>query len=596
MTKHASIMRQLSPVRNSTTLNEAPELAREQLQHFGIDPESVYGQALLQVTTHLYQTGNELHQIAILNDSLKRLPKTDQISYFNAKKFLCFQLAKLIDMLQPSLRNSYQALDMDVSSRAVKGDYPLFANVGALFSATPAIVRTATYLYACTEWVEDAFQGKESTHPVYSRLLNPTSISLSNTIVSLEAGRYAADYMAWNFNSGMAAIDSLLSNQLRHGDILLTSRNVYGGSFQLMHDFYARPDRLDIQLEWFDGYTGEEFDARLKAVHKDHQQRLQDGRRLFVYLESPCNPHGYVVDVPEICRSAHQQGHLVMLDSTLATPFLSRPLHHPDKTCRPDWVIHSYTKDLSGGGSTTAGGIIGESFRMFLPKGSKHDSQNEKVNWDQTLFWDVYYIKGAFLDADKAIEVIQGIKTLENRMLTKCINTLIFTHCLNHHPLIHVNSHGLKDHPNHELCQKLLYLGLPSPLFTIDMQEANVPRDAFVRFFDALEPVFGHMVSLGQSNTLVLCPALTSHSEMDQQAQAKADIHLTTIRIAMGDENPRDLINQFTAAAMLHIDPVVKGFSDAFMTENEVEKLIKTIHLDVHERHLNANYQKHKSP
>ena len=65
------------------------------------------------------------------------------------------------------------------------------------FPATPAIVRTATYLYACTEWVEDAFKGKESTHPIYSRLLNPTSISLSNTIVALEAGKYSADYMAW---------------------------------------------------------------------------------------------------------------------------------------------------------------------------------------------------------------------------------------------------------------------------------------------------------------------------------------------------------------------------------------------------------------
>ena len=85
-----------------------------------------------------------------------------------------------------------------------------------------------------------------------------------------------------------------------------------------------------------------------------------------------------------------------------------------------------------------------------------------------------------------------------------------------------------------------LYLGLPSPLFSIDLEDAHLPREAFVRFFDALEPVFGHMVSLGQSNTLVLCPALTSHSEMDEQAQADAFIHLTTIRIAMGDENPRD--------------------------------------------------------
>ena len=577
-----SSLKTLSPIRNSTECQDAPELAKEQLLHFGIKPGSEYGQALLKATTYLYQTFGELNQVEALNNTLDSLPQTDRISYFNAKKFLCFQLAKLIDTLQPSLRASYQALNMDVSSRAVKGDYPLFANVGALFSATPAIVRTATYLYACTEWVEDAFKGLESSHPIYSRLLNPTSITLANTIVSLEAGKYAADYMAWNFNSGMAAIDGLLGNQLRHGDILLASRNVYGGTFQLIKDFYARTDRLDIQLEWFDGYTGDEFAERMEAVRRQHQQALNEGKRLFVYLESPCNPHGYVLDVPEICRISHQHNHLVMLDSTLATPFLSRPLRHPDKTCRPDWVIHSYTKDISGGGSTTAGGVIGESFRMFLPKGQQHNG----INWDQTLFWDVYYIKGAFLDADKAVEVISGIKTLENRMLSKCINTLVFSEFLNSHPMINVNSHGLKDHPNRALCEKNLYLGLPSPLFSIDMEQASLPREAFVRFFDALEPVFGHMVSLGQSNTLVLCPALTSHSELDEQAQSEAKIHLTTIRIAMGDENPRDLINHFRDCAKLHIDPVSAGFSDAFIAGEKVEELIRNVHLSVHEQHL----------
>ena len=180
--------------------------------------------------------------------------------------------------------------------------------------------------------------------------------------------------------------------------------------------FSPSPDRLNIQLEWFDGYSGEEFGECLAKVRIQHEQALKDGRRLFVYLESPCNPHGYVMDIPEICRQAHDHGHLVMLDSTLATPFLNRPLRHQDKNCRPDWVIHSYTKDISGGGSTTAGGVIGESYRMFLPKGHQH----KDVSWEQTLFWDVYYIKGAFLDADKAIEVIkwhqnhrkQGVKQM----------------------------------------------------------------------------------------------------------------------------------------------------------------------------------------
>ena len=584
MEKNPDVMQRLSPVRNSTTAEDAPDLAREQLEHFGIQADSDYGKALLQAATRLYQTSSEIGQLETLCTTLNSLPKSDRVSYFNAKKFLCFQLAKLIDMLQPGLKESYQALNMDSRSRAVKGEYPLFINVGALFSATPAVVRTATYLYACTEWVEDAFCGRESSHPIYSRLLNPTSIALSNIVVALEAGEYASEYMAWNFNSGMAAIDAVLSNQLRYGDILLTSRNVYGGTHQLMQDFFARKDRLNVQLEWFDEYDDAAFAKRLAEVEKTHRKALAQSRKLLIYIESPCNPHGYTLDVPGICKITHKRGHRIVLDSTLAAAFLYRPLQRQDKDERPDWVVHSYTKDMSGSGSTTAGGVIGESHRMFQPKNATHKG----VSWDETLFWDVYYIKGAFLDADKALEVSNGLKTLESRVLAKCINTLIFTHFLNSHPMIRVNSHALDSHPNNTLCKKLLYLGLPSPLFSIDMEEASLPREAFVRFFDALEPAFGHMVSLGQSNTLVLCPALTSHSELDENAQVDAAIYLTTIRIAMGDENPRDLISQFKACAELHLDPVCPGFSQQFMKKSEIEKLIRETHLDVHSRHLQA--------
>ena len=105
----------------------------------------------------------------------------------------------------------------DTSTAGVKGPYPLFDNVTAIFSATPVITRTATYVYACTEWVEDAFQGKEFLHEIYSRLLNPTSICLANHIVDLEAGPEANEYFAWNFNSGMAAIDATLANLLGNG-------------------------------------------------------------------------------------------------------------------------------------------------------------------------------------------------------------------------------------------------------------------------------------------------------------------------------------------------------------------------------------------
>ncbi len=577
-----STMHRLSPVRNSSTASNSIELAEEQLKHFGIEANSGFGRSLLTASEKLYQASDAITQLETLTEALSSLPNMDRISRFNAKKFLCFQLAKLIDMLQPSMKATYQSLDMGVSSRAAKGDYPLFANVGALFSATPAVVKTATYLYACTEWVEDAFTGRESTHPIYSRLLNPTSIALANTVTSLEAGEYASEYMTWNFNSGMAAIDALLSNQLRHGDILLSSRNVYGGTFQLMQDFYARPDRLNVQLEWFDGFTEDEFKQKLGDVEKKHQKQLKQGKKILVFMESPCNPHGNMLDVPAICQHSHNNGHLVALDSTLATPFLFRPLLQEDKSKRPDWVIHSYTKDMSGSGSATAGGIIGENKRMFLPKNSQHDG----ISWENTLFWDVYYIKGAFLDADKALDVMNGLKTLEGRMLTKCINTLVLSRYLDSHPLITVNSHSLEAHHNSDLRKKLLYLGLPSPLFSIDMEKAGLPRDAFVRFFDSLEPAFGHMVSLGQSNTLILCPALTSHSELDDAAQKDAGIFLTTIRIAMGDENPIDLIQHFKACITRFIDPLQADFSNQFLSDKQLEELHHEVYLDIHQKHI----------
>src|SRR5213078_1986835 len=102
----------------------------------------------------------------------------------------------------------------------------------------------------------------------------------------------------------------------------------------------------------------------------------------------------------------------------------------------------------------------------------------------------------------------------------------------------------------------------PAPLFTIDMP--TVPRDAFQRFFDSLAPTFDHMVSLGQSNTIVTCPAFTTHSELDEQALQEAGISGTTIRLAVGDEDPRDLIAHLVDAARLTLDPAVPGFSLKF--------------------------------
>ncbi len=574
-------MKQLSPLRNTTEAKTAQALALEQIRHFGIDINSRYGRSLLETTERLYQAQGGMQQLwDVTQESLATLKQGDKIAYFNAKKFLAFQIAKLLDNLQNPFRAIYQQLDHGTGSKLAKGNYPIFDNVPALFSATPVIAKTATYIFACTEWVDDAFQGKEATHQIYSRLLNPTSIALANTVVDLEAGPYTQEYLAWNFNSGMAAIDGVLSNILRHGDVLIVSRNVYGGVHQLLVDYFAQKERMDIQLEWFDGYTGEEFEAFFNQVGKRHASRLVN-HKLHIYIESPCNPHGFVLDVPKICKIAHEHECDVVLDSTLATPFLNKPLQREDRNERPDFVVHSYTKDMSGGGSTTAGGVIGRIERMFMPKGDFING----CRWQDSMFWDVYYIKGAFLDADKAAEVLSGLKTLEPRLLQKCINAQVFTTFLNTSKYVNVNANALSDHPNHDLLKKQHYLGLASPLFTIDFERAKITSSAFKAFFDGLEPTFSHQVSIGQNNTLVLCPALTSHSELSSDAMGDAGIYPTTLRISMGTEDVRELVTHIYLAAKLHIDPVCPDFSESFSLDGIEAYLIKFTQ-DIHKAHI----------
>jgi len=575
--------RRLSPLRNSTTADSLSELVAEQLAHFGIEPASDFGVTLAAIARKLYDCHGDVERLwQITLQSMATLSRADRIAYFNAAKFLSFQFAKLLDMLQAPARRSYQGLEYNATTQYAKGPYAVFDNVTAIFSANPVITRTATYIYACAEWIADAFQGKELLLEIYSRLLNPTSVSLANYIVDLEAGPYTAEYFAWNFNSGMAAIDAVLAHLLGAGDVLITSRNIYGGAHQLIHDWYAKPGNLEIGVETFDGCTADDFLAAWQRARTAYRDRLSAGKRAYVYLESPCNPHGYVLDVPAICRVAHAEGLRVILDATVGTPFLCRPIQRDDPAERPDFVIHSYTKDLSGSGTVVAGVVIGRNEDMFIPKGESVGG----VSWRDTLFWNVYYVKGAFLNADAAFEVTQGIRTLENRMLAKCINTSVLAQFLAAHPQITVHANILPQNENFQLREQLLFLGLPAPLFTIDFEQAGVPQSAFQRFFDNLSPTFGHMISLGQSNTIISCPALTTHSELPPEELARTGIEATTIRFAVGDEDPRDLLEHLVETARMTIDPAVPGFSDQFPDRARITALVRDCYLDAHRRYI----------
>ncbi len=577
----------ISPRRHTSEAVSIEGLAEEQLRHFCIDKDGPYGQAMFDTVVRLYEAQLSITELwDITTRTIRTLDRTDRIAYFNAKKFLCFQLAKLLDNLQNPFRATYQSLELTDASLCAKGAYSIFDNVSAIFSANPVIVRSATYIYACTEWIDDAFKGKELLHQVYTRLLNPTSIALANYIVDIEAGPSANQYWAYNFNSGMAAIDAILTHLIDFEDIIISSRNTYGGTYQLLVDLFARKNKQKVTLEWFDGYTGEEFAALLEQVKYKNRLALERNCSILIYLESPCNPHGYVLDVPEICKIAHQADCRVVLDSTVGTPFLNKPLMRDDPDERPDYVLHSYTKDLCGHGTATAGVVIGRNDDMFMPKGTPNDG----TGWEDTLFWDVYYIKGAFLDADKAFDVLNGIKTLDLRMKKKCITTKMLATFLDSHPDIRVNCNALENNCNFALAQKVLRYGMSAPLFTIDMDSAGLSREVFQRFFDCLAPMYNHMVSLGQLNTVVLCPALTSHSEMTEEAQREAGIYLTTIRISVGTENPKQLMAFFVNAARLTIDPDYPGFTDKFMPAAEVDSMIEELDLEGHRSYI-KNYK-----
>ena len=142
----------LSPRRKTSDAQTLEALAQEQLVHFGINPDSDFGQNMYRTALSLYNAQADVSRLwEITQNALDGLDRKDRIARFNAKKFLCFQLAKVLDTLQASFRKSYQGLEYGEGTTFAKGPYPIFDNVTALFSANPVVVRTATYIYACTE-------------------------------------------------------------------------------------------------------------------------------------------------------------------------------------------------------------------------------------------------------------------------------------------------------------------------------------------------------------------------------------------------------------------------------------------------------------
>ena len=514
-----------------------------------------------------------------VKESERRGSTLSQLRPKKAKKFLSFQLAKLLDTLQNPFRRSYQALglqlDHAVGQGPVRGvrqrDGDLLGHAGHrphgdVHLRLRRVDRRR--LPGQGAAAGDLFAAAES------------HVDLAGEyIVDIEAGPYAGEYFAWNFNSGMAAIDGVLSHVLgprRHADHQPQHlRRRASTDSRLVRQAGAT---WRSRVETFDGYGGRRFRRRAGSESKQqYADRLAAGRQAYVYLESPCNPHGYVLDVPahlprgaraRAARDARRHGrHAVSL----------RPLQRDDPAERPDFVIHSYTKDLSGTGSVIAGVVIGRNEDMFIPKGEtcrrrrlERDDVLERVLRERGVPQRRRGVRGDAGHADArradAGQVHQHAKSWRGSSprirRSACTATRWPTNA------------------NSPLREKLMFLGLPAPLFTIDMRRRAArgvpavlrhPR-ADVRPHDQPGPV-EHDREL---------PGADHAFGAFGRALREAGITPTTIRFAVGDEFPGDLIAHIVSAARLFIDPEVPGFSSRFPTQQEVTQSIENCYVKAH--------------
>jgi cystathionine beta-lyase/cystathionine gamma-synthase len=335
---------------------------------------------------------------------------------------------------------------------------------------------------------------------VYSRYENPTTAALEATVADLEG---AAEGLATA--SGMGAITTVLLSLAAAGDHLVAQRDLYGGTFSLLSSM-AR--RLAIEVTFVDGTDPAAVRAALRPTTRA------------VYVETVANPTIAVADLPALAAVADGAGVPLVVDNTVASPFLCRPLEHGAAV-----VVHSATKYL-GGHSDVVGGVA-----LFADR-QRHASA-----------WRTMIDLGASPDPFAAWLVLRGVKTLALRMQRHGDNARLLAELLaGHAKVARVYWPGLPDHPTHAVAARLL--DGPPGMLSFDLRGG---REAGRRFIEATR-VARLAPSLGGPETLVSHPASTTHRQLDRDALAAAGIGEGMVRVSVGLEDGADLADDFREA------------------------------------------------
>ncbi|KRG43417.1 O-acetylhomoserine aminocarboxypropyltransferase [Stenotrophomonas pictorum JCM 9942] len=389
------------------------------------------------------------------------------------------------------------------------------------------IYQTVAYAFDDTQHGADLFDLKVAGN-IYTRIMNPTTDVLEKRIAALEGG-----IGALALASGQAAITYAIQTIAEAGDNILASSALYGGTYNL---FAHTLPQFGIQTRFADYRDPQAFAA------------LIDEKTKAVFVESIGNPRGNITDIEAIAKIAHAHGVPVIVDNTVATPYLQRPFDFG-----ADIVVHSLTKYLGGHG-TSLGGAIVDSGRFPW---AEHKERFPRLNTPDVSYHGVVYTEalgpaayigrarvvplrntGAAISPFNAFQILQGIETLALRMDRINSNTLAVAHYLQKHAKVAwVNYAALPDHPEHALVQKYLR-GHGSGILTFGLPGG---REAGARFLDALQ-LFTRLVNLGDAKSLATHPASTTHRQLNAAELEKAGVTLDTVRLSIGIEHIDDLL------------------------------------------------------
>ncbi len=394
--------------------------------------------------------------------------------------------------------------------------------------ATP-IYRTTAYVFDNAEHAANLFALAEFGN-IYTRIMNPTQDVAEQRIAALEGGT-AALLLA----SGQAATTNAILNIAHSGDHIVSSSSIYGGTYNLFK--YTLP-KLGIEVSFVDDQ--DDPDAWQAAIQPNTKA---------LFGETVANPRINILDIASVSEVAHRNGLPLIVDNTIATPYLLRPLEHG-----ADIVVHSATKFLGGHGTVVAGAIVdGGKFPwsqhvdkfpgLTEPDPSYHGASYTGVLGDPIA----YIIKarvqllrdiGAAVAPDNAFALIQGIETLSLRMERHCENALAVATWLEAHDQVaSVNYAGLESSPWHGAATKYLPHGVGAVLSF----EIKGGIDAGRALVDNVS-LFSHVANIGDVRSLIIHPASTTHSQLTPEQQLSGGVTPGLVRLSIGLEHIDDIL------------------------------------------------------